>query len=155
MPPPPSAKRKWHSTEGNSKQQESPTELHPFLIHHMTPERGGNALWHKLSDARIPELIWTKNGRTYQSEKKQLIIALHWDEHLCLFSVFIDGCMVRMSEFGGMRMNQPTNQPTTILQSLYRSTRVSQHLQLSTGGFCWCKSFTARMPLLMATTAFG
>jgi len=39
-------------------------------------------------------------------------------------------------------------------QPLYRSTCVSWHLQLRTGGFCWC-SFPARMPLLTATSAFG
>ena len=32
---------------------------------------------------------------------------------------------------------------------------ISRHLQLRTGGFCPCKSFTARMPLLMATNTFG
>ena len=31
---------------------------------------------------------------------------------------------------------QPANQPTTVLRPLYRSTCVSQHLQLRTGGFC-------------------
>ena len=45
---------------------------------------------------------------------------------------------------------------TIVLQPLCRSTCVSQHLQLRTGGFCWCfLSFTASMPLVMATSAFG
>jgi len=38
------------------------------------------------------------------------------------------------------------NTTTTFLRPLYR---------LRTGGFCWCKVFTARMPLLAATSACG
>ena len=30
---------------------------------------------------------------------------------------------------------------TTVLQPLYRSTSVSWHLKLITGGFCWCQVF--------------
>jgi len=46
-----------------------------------------------------------------------------------------------------------TNQPP-VLWPLYSSTCVSKHLQLRTAEFCWC-SFTAHMPLLMATSMFG
>jgi len=35
------------------------------------------------------------------------------------------------------RQNNTTT--TTVLRPLYRSTCVGQHLQLTTGGFCWCK----------------
>jgi len=35
----------------------------------------------------------------------------------------------------------PDAQPTVSKQPLYRSTCVSCHLQLRTGGFCWCKVF--------------
>ena len=31
------------------------------------------------------------------------------------------------------------NQPTAVLRPLYTSSCVSRHLQLRTGGFCWCK----------------
>ena len=31
---------------------------------------------------------------------------------------------------------------TTVLRPLYRSTCISRHLQLRTGGFCWCKVLT-------------
>jgi len=30
---------------------------------------------------------------------------------------------------------------TTVLQPLYRSTCISRHLQLRTGGFCWYKVY--------------
>jgi len=36
-------------------------------------------------------------------------------------------------------MQLKTTTTTTILQQLYRSTCVSQHLKIKTGGFCWCK----------------
>ena len=42
----------------------------------------------------------------------------------------------------GRSVNSPDNNTTTTtthLQPLYRSTSVSQHLQLRTGGFSWCK----------------
>ena len=32
-----------------------------------------------------------------------------------------------------------TTTTTAVLRQLYRSTCVSSHLQLTTGGFCWCK----------------
>jgi len=32
-----------------------------------------------------------------------------------------------------------TTTRTAVLWQLYRSTCVSSHLQLTTGGFCWCK----------------
>ena len=41
------------------------------------------------------------------------------------------------------------------LRPLYRSTCVSRHLQLKTGGILSVQSFTARMPLLTATSVFG
>ena len=55
-------------------------------------------------------------------------------------------------------INTATNVTRTInitpfLRQLHRSTCISWHLQLRTGGFYWSKSFTARMPLLMATSA--
>ena len=34
---------------------------------------------------------------------------------------------------------QPASQTNFVLWPLYRSTCVSQHLQLRTGGFCWCR----------------
>jgi len=34
----------------------------------------------------------------------------------------------------------------TVLQPLYRSTCISQHLQLRTGGFCWCKVLLLACP---------
>jgi len=43
---------------------------------------------------------------------------------------------------------------TTVLRPLYRTTCVNWHHQLRTAGFCW-SSFTAHMPSLMATSAFG
>ena len=58
--------------------------------------------------------------------------------------------------------NEPTSKAisavTTTTQHNHHFTaiiQVSRHLQLRTGGFRWCKSFTACMPLLMATSAFG
>ena len=44
---------------------------------------------------------------------------------------------------------------TTRLWPLYRSTRVSRHLQLSTGAFCWCRVLLPARALLTATSAFG
>ena len=38
-----------------------------------------------------------------------------------------------------------TNQPP-ILWPLYRSTCIIWHLQLRTGGFCWCKGFLPARP---------
>ena len=38
-----------------------------------------------------------------------------------------------------------TNQPP-ILWPLYRSTCIIRHLQLRTGGFCWCKGFLPARP---------
>ena len=47
-------------------------------------------------------------------------------------------------------------QTAIVLQPLSRSTCVCRYLQLRTGGFFWCKVLlAARMPLLMATSAFG
>jgi len=46
-----------------------------------------------------------------------------------------------------------THTTTTVLRPSYEKT---WHLQLRTGGFCWCKqSFAVRMSLLTATSAFG
>ena len=42
-----------------------------------------------------------------------------------------------------------------VLWSLYKSNCVIQHFQLRTRRFCWCKVLLPRMPLLMATCAFG
>jgi len=42
--------------------------------------------------------------------------------------------------------------PTTVLRPLYKTTSVSPRLR--TGGFCRRQSFTARMPLQTATSAF-
>ena len=44
---------------------------------------------------------------------------------------------------------------TTVLWPLYRSTCVSRHLQLRTGGYLLVQSFTVCMPLLIATSTFG
>ena len=41
--------------------------------------------------------------------------------------------------------------PTTVLRPLYKSTCVSRHLQLRTGGFCCCKVL---LPTMTATSAF-
>ena len=38
------------------------------------------------------------------------------------------------------------NQPTTFLQPLYSYTCISQHLQLSTGGFYWCRVLLPAYP---------
>jgi len=35
--------------------------------------------------------------------------------------------------------NTHSHTHTTVLRPLYRSTGISRHLQLRTGGFCWCK----------------
>ena len=45
---------------------------------------------------------------------------------------------------------------TTVLQPLYRSACISQHLQLITAEFCWCKVLlpVVLMPLLTAVIAF-
>ena len=42
-----------------------------------------------------------------------------------------------------------------ILHPLHRSTCVSWHPSLRTGGFCWSKLFVACMSLLSVTSAFG
>jgi len=47
-----------------------------------------------------------------------------------------------------------TTTTTTVLRPLYRTTGVRRRPQLRTGGFCW-NSFTVRIPLLTATSAFG
>jgi len=39
-----------------------------------------------------------------------------------------------------------TTTTTTILWPLYRSTCISQHLQLRTGGFCWCNVLLLACP---------
>ena len=39
-----------------------------------------------------------------------------------------------------------TTTTTIVLQPLYRSTCLSQHLQLRTGGFCWCKVLLPAFP---------
>ena len=52
---------------------------------------------------------------------------------------------------------QHNNHRFTFIQvnmHLHRSTCISWHLQLITGGFCWC-SFTACMHLLKATSTSG
>ena len=38
------------------------------------------------------------------------------------------------------------NGTTTILRPLYRSTGVSRHLHLKTGGFCWCRVLQPTCP---------
>jgi len=38
------------------------------------------------------------------------------------------------------------NTTTTVLQPVYRSACISQHLQLRTGGFCWCKVLLPSCP---------
>ena len=40
----------------------------------------------------------------------------------------------------------PTQPPTTVLRPLYRSTCISRHVQLRTGGLCWCKVFLPTFP---------
>ena len=39
-----------------------------------------------------------------------------------------------------------TTTKTTILRPLYRSTCISRHFQLRTGGFCWCKVLLPACP---------
>jgi len=45
-----------------------------------------------------------------------------------------------------------TTTTVVLLRPLYRTTCISRHLQLRTGGFCW-STFAAGMPLLTATSA--
>jgi len=42
---------------------------------------------------------------------------------------------------GVIKEVQQHNNRTIVLRPLYRSTCVSQHLQLRTGGFCWWKVY--------------
>ena len=44
---------------------------------------------------------------------------------------------------------------TTILWPLYRSTYISRHLQLGTGGFCWCKVLHAHMLAYVVSLSLG
>ena len=44
---------------------------------------------------------------------------------------------------------------TTVLWTLYRSTCITCHFQLRTGGILLVQSFTAHIPLLMATSGLG
>jgi len=41
---------------------------------------------------------------------------------------------------------QTTTSTTTVIRPLYRLTCVSQHLELKTGGFCWCKVLLPACP---------
>jgi len=53
--------------------------------------------------------------------------------------------MVQVTVFGGITTaEQP--QTTTVVWPLYRSTCVRRHLQLRTGGFCWCKVLLLARP---------
>ena len=43
-------------------------------------------------------------------------------------------------------VEQHNSNSQTVLQSLHRSTCVSRHRQLTTGGFCWCKVLLLACP---------
>ena len=44
---------------------------------------------------------------------------------------------------------------TTVLRPLYRSTYISRHLQVRTGGFCWCKVLHAHMLAYVVSLSLG
>ena len=64
------------------------------------------------------------NQQCHSTEGSHYITANHWTRQ-CRYS--------RMTT-------------TTILRPLYRSTCISQHLQLRSGGFCWCKVLLPACP---------
>jgi len=60
------------------------------------------------------------------------------------FAYGADGCKLCRC-LGQLRPNH-THAHTTVSRPLYRSACVSRHLQLRTGGFCWCKVLLSACP---------
>ena len=63
-----------------------------------------------------------------------------------VYRIHCDTCRLTTTTWHIAVINFKQDQPTTVLRKLYRSTCVSWHLQLRTGGFCWCRVLLPACP---------